>query len=100
MELWNATKLAFTQYATFTGRTNRADYWYFILTVFLASTAMNLISDDLGRLLSFVTFLPTLTAAVRRLRDAGESMHNFWWLLLPIVGWVIWIVKLAKPSKD
>ncbi len=99
MELWEATKLALKQYATFTGRSSRPDYWYFILTVVIANAALSIIWDDLANVLAVLTLVPGLAAAARRLRDAGLSMHNFWWLALPVVGWIIFIVQLAQPSK-
>ena len=100
MELWIATKLAFKQYTTFTGRSNRADYWYFILALVIATAVLGVFSDELARVLSIITLLPWLAASARRLRDAGLSMNNFWWLVLPVVGWIIWIVQLAQPSRD
>ena len=100
MELWEATKLALKQYATFTGRTSRPDYWYFILTVVIASAALSILSDSLSNVLNILTLVPSLAAGARRLRDAGLSMHNFWWLALPVVGWIICILQLAQPSKN
>jgi uncharacterized membrane protein YhaH (DUF805 family) len=49
MELWTATKLAFAQFSTFTGKTSRADYWYFFLALTVASVALGFI----GRALAF-----------------------------------------------
>jgi uncharacterized membrane protein YhaH (DUF805 family) len=99
MELWEATKLALKQYATFTGRTSRPDYWYFVLAVVIVSAALSILSDTLANVLSVLTLVPSLAAGARRLRDAGLSMHNFWWLALPVVGWIVLIVQLAQPSK-
>ncbi len=99
MELWEATKLALKQYATFTGRTSRPDYWYFILTLVIVSAALSILSDTLSNFFNVLTLVPSLAAGARRLRDAGLSMHNFWWLALPIVGWIIFIVQLSQPSK-
>ena len=98
MELWNATKLAFNNFATFTGRTSRADYWYFILALVLANTVLSILSEDLSTIFSVITLLPWLSASVRRLRDAGLSSHQFWWLLVPVAGLIILVVQLAKPA--
>ena len=35
----------------------------------------------------------------RRLRDAGYSAKSYLWLLLPVIGWIIFIVCLCKKSK-
>lgn len=31
--------------------------------------------------------------------DAGHEWSQLFWMLLPIVGWIILIVRLAKPSQ-
>jgi len=98
MELWNATKLAFKNFATFTGQTSRADYWYFVLALVIANTALSILSDQLASLFSLISLLPLITASTRRLRDAGLSPNQFWWLLLPFAGLVILIVQLGKPG--
>ncbi|MDG2496880.1 MAG: DUF805 domain-containing protein [Aquiluna sp.] len=98
MELWTATKLAFKNFVTFTGRTSRADYWYFILALVLANTVLSILSEDLSTIFSVITLLPWLSASVRRLRDAGLSAHQFWWLLVPVAGLIILVVQLAKPA--
>jgi uncharacterized membrane protein YhaH (DUF805 family) len=63
------------------------------------SAALSILSDSLSNVLNILTLVPSLAAGARRLRDAGLSMNNFWWLALPVVGWIIFIVQLAQPSK-
>jgi len=98
MELWNATKLAFKNFSTFTGQTSRADYWYFVLVLVIASTAFSILDDQLATVFNVVTLLPLISASSRRLRDAGLTAHQFWWLLLPFAGLIVFIVQLGKPG--
>ena len=98
MEIWEATKLAFKNYATFTGKTNRPDYWYFILALFIVSAIAYVISDYIGTVVAIATLIPWASSSARRLRDSGKSMNNFFWLLLQVVGLIIFIVQLAQPS--
>lgn len=100
MEIWEATKNSFRQFSTFTGTTPRAEYWYFVLALFLGSAIASIFGDEAQTVFSLVTVIPWAAASARRLRDAGESMHNFWWLLLPLVGLIILLVKLAKPQLE
>lgn len=100
MEIWQATKLAFKNYATFTGTTSRPDYWYFFLAMFLGNAITSIIDDDLQRVFAIATLVPGIAAAARRLRDTGKPMTNFLWLLLPVVGWIILLIQLAQPSKN
>lgn len=98
MEIWEATKLAFKNYATFAGRTSRPDYWYFALALFLISAIASVISDDLATVVAIATLIPWLSATARRLRDAGKSMNQFWWLLLPLIGLIILLIQAAQPA--
>lgn len=95
-----ATKLAFKNFATFTGNTSRPDYWYFILALVLGLTITSVISDDLATIFGIAVLVPWLSATARRLRDAGKPMSTFAWLLLPAVGLVIFIVQTAQPGSS
>lgn len=100
MEIWVATKLALRNYATFTGRTSRPDYWYFVLALLLVSTIASVLSDDLATVVAIATLMPWLSATARRLRDAGKSMNLFFWLLLPIIGTVVLLIQAAQPAIE
>lgn len=99
MELLAATKLAFSKFATFTGKSSRPEYWYFFLVIAIATAAFGIFSEDLAALISVITIVPLAAASTRRLRDAGKSTANFFWLLLPLVGLVIVLVQLAQPAR-
>ena len=48
---------------------------------------------------SIVVLLPSLAVTVRRLRDAGRTWTELFWLLLPIAGAIVLIVHLCDASK-
>lgn len=98
------------QYAVFTGRAQRKEYWYFFLINFLITTALLLIDNMAGTLdkeagvglvsslYTLAVLLPSLAVAVRRLHDSGRSG---WWVLLalvPIIGPIILIFLLIQDS--
>ena len=82
------------KYAVFTGRAQRAEYWYFILFNVLAMIALIIVvsitgsfSEDLGMgLLSGLYYLgvlvPSVAVSVRRLHDTGRSG---WFMLLALI---------------
>jgi uncharacterized membrane protein YhaH (DUF805 family) len=85
-------------YANFTGRARRSEYWYFVLVSLAFVLALNLL-DMLVRVLtgygpfvllySLVMLVPSYAVAVRRLHDTDRSG---WWILLafvPLVGLVL-----------
>jgi uncharacterized membrane protein YhaH (DUF805 family) len=73
------------QYADFSGRARRKEYWMYTLFYLIFATALFIIGNILsgGRIFYFIyvlgMFLPSLAVAVRRLHDTGRSG---WWLLL------------------
>ncbi len=97
-------------YAVFSGRAARAEYWYFVLFNFLVSIVLGIISgmlgDDsgiLGGLYSLAVLIPSIAVSVRRLHDTGRSGWMLLLLLIPIVGF-IWIFVLtlldSNPSDN
>lgn len=95
---------AFSQYADFSGRARRREYWYFQLFSFLITVALAIVdilfgtfSDEAGLglfsgIASIAMFLPAWAVQVRRLHDIGRSG---WWILIgliPIIGPIILLV--------
>lgn len=97
-------------YATFTGRARRSEYWWWYLALvaigFVFAIAAGILgSGVIGDLLwlAYTVFwlavlVPTLAVAVRRLHDTDRSG---WWILtglIPFVGWIILLVLLILPG--
>lgn len=79
------------------GVTNRRDFWYFILFTWLVDIGASILDifipgDMVQNILSILLFVPTLTAAIRRMHDTD---HAGWWLICPIVN----LVFLISPSR-
>ena len=79
------------------GVTSRRDFWYFILFTWLVDIGASILDifipgDMVQNILSILLFVPTLTAAIRRMHD---SDHSGFWLLCPIVN----LVFLVSPSR-
>lgn len=92
---------AFKPYINFEGRSRRKDFWYFVLINLIISIALGMIdgkSNLISNLYSLAVFLPSLGLGVRRLHDTSRSG---WWVLInliPIVGWIVFIVFAATDS--
>lgn len=105
MVLVNAWKtVVLGNYATFSGRARRSEYWWFALTGVIVSVVVNVVSSvsDVAGLIGLVywlgTLIPSLAVAVRRLHDTGRSGWMLLLALIPIVGAIILIVFLASDS--
>ena len=88
-------------FANFSGRTNVGGYWWAVLGNFIVSFVLSLIGVEvLISVYSIATLIPTLSIAVRRLRDAGKGWGWLFITLVPLVGWIIFIVMMCKPSVN
>lgn len=95
------------KYAVFNGRASRTEYWTFFLFNLLISIGLGIIDTAigsemqvLGNLYSLVVLIPGLAVATRRLHDTN---HSAWWFLInliPLAGWIWFIVILATKSED
>ena len=88
-----------TDFATFSGRSRRSEYWWFQLFSFLVTVAAGLVDLLLGSsyvmlVTILVLLLPGLAVTVRRLHDTGRSG---WWIvasLVPLVGLLLFAFTL------
>jgi uncharacterized membrane protein YhaH (DUF805 family) len=101
------------QYADFSGRARRTEFWMFALFNFIASAILSLVDTMigtasyissggmfympgiLGAIYGLAVLVPSLAVAVRRLHDTDRTG---WWLLIgliPLVGLIVLIVFWA-----
>jgi len=103
MGFTEAVRSVLTQYATFSGRARRSEYWWFYLATVLADAVAMLIDSALGTpvlaiLLMVALLIPGVAVTFRRLHDAGRTA---WWLLIgfvPIAGAIILLVFFCTDS--
>ena len=100
----NACKQMFIRWKDFDGKTNKEEFWNAMLCVIVAYIVINLLSfipaiGFIFSILNLIVFVPMLAMSIRRLRDVGEDPLNILWLLLPLIGLIILILKWIKPSK-
>jgi len=99
MTLFDAVAYCLRHYSDFDGVAGRAEFWWFTLAVALVATLAAAIGSWLAVAVGVVAVVPWLAAAVRRVRDAGESP---WWLVLLLApfGGVPVAFILAMPTRD
>lgn len=97
------------KYTVFSGRAQRAEYWYYILFylliyiglaiadrvtgTFSAETGMGLLSG----IFALGMLIPSLAVGVRRLHDTDRSG---WWLLITLIPLIGGIVLLVFTVQD
>ena len=111
MTFQQAILTCFAKYVTFSGRASRSEYWWFVLFLFLASSAAGVIDraiygDDLiethiiddqtyatiettgplASIFGLLTLLPFVAAGWRRMHDTGKSGLFLFYPMIAIVG--------------
>ncbi len=129
MSFMDATKACFGKYATFAGRAQRSEFWYFMLFIWIGVVICSFIdsalweprevlsmagSDSFQNGMSFnfawqpqpitgifmlATLLPNISVMVRRLHDTARSGWWYWIALIPLVGFIVLLV-FFMPSKQ
>jgi uncharacterized membrane protein YhaH (DUF805 family) len=98
------------KYADFSGRAQRAEYWFFALFYVLFFLALSLIDGAagllnaemglglLGSLFALAMIIPSIAVTVRRLHDTSRS--GWWFLisLIPIIGGIVLLVFMCLDS--
>ena len=92
-----AIKLFFTNYANFTGRATKSEYWWAFLFNFLVSLATSWI-PVVGQIIAFALLIPGLSVGIRRLHDTGKTWTYILMGLIPLAGFIILIVQYCKDS--
>lgn len=98
-------------YVGFSGRAQRAEFWWFTLINVIISVILSLIDEGVGTagpdggggllsvLYALAVLLPGLAVGVRRLHDIGRTG---WWVLIgliPIIGQLVLIYFWVQDSE-
>lgn len=108
-------------YADFSGKTSRRNFWMALFIHIMLSFCLDVLACIVLILLGFnveeaarwvkilvglyglVWIVPFAAMMARRLRDAGYSCKSFFWLLIPGIGGIAVLVRLAgrsRPASD
>ena len=98
MRLIEAYSTAWTRSFDYEGRSNRGDYWWFVLANLIVSVILAFVSDKLQGLYSVASIVPSIPLVVRRLRDIGKPWPWILIGLIPIIGAIWLIVLFCQPS--
>lgn len=121
MYFTEAIKICFQKYFTFSGRASRAEFWLFTMfqvisvyivmytiPVLLLVSGMKLHQvEDLALGILFIPLsilsFPLLSVFIRRLHDYNKSGYWWWLNLVPLIGQIIllnWLMKPSDPNEN
>ncbi|VXC25019.1 DUF805 domain-containing protein [Nocardioides sp. AX2bis] len=105
MNMPDAVRHVLSNYATFSGRARRSEFWWWYLATLIAGVVLNIVDSALGTggilagIFALAIIVPQLAVGARRLHDTGRSG----WLqllgIIPIIGIILLIVWWAGDSK-
>ena len=111
-------KVVRDNYANFSGRAQRVEYWMFVLINVVISVVLSIVEqtagltsepDALGNAQGFLTpiyslivLIPSMAVTVRRLHDVGKSG---WWILIAltcigVIPLLIWYISEGTPGDN
>ena len=104
------------KYATFSGRASRSEYWWAYLGYFVIATVLQIFAiiggiilidaGELALLPSLIArvgivamIIPTIAVSVRRMHDTGKSGWMLLILIIPCIGFILWIVWMVEDGQ-
>ncbi len=114
MGLLSSYKSTMTQYAKFSGRATRSEFWFSAITIAIIILVPEILSIFFGLFQIYVAqfffiglyyvfiiihFLPGLALQSRRLHDAGHSFDWIFVVIIPVVGYIILFLFYIQGSK-
>ena len=114
MDLSTSVKVCFKKYATFEGRAQRSEFWYFclfcllvgIVTLYIDISVLGYSIEEeytpLNTIAYLAVFIPSISVTARRLHDIGKSG---WWMLLALTGigiilLIVWYATEGEKKKN
>ncbi len=122
MDFSTSVKHVFNNYATFTGRATRSEYWWFQLFEIIVQIVLAIIGFVLGGMFasggaaaalglgytignvlswifSIAIIVPSLAVFCRRMHDTGRSGWWFFIALIPLIGAIVLLVFCCQKSQ-
>ncbi len=99
------------QYADFSGRARRKEYWMFVLFNMIFANVATILDNVLGIAMEGIGYgplcglyvlamlIPGLAVAVRRLHDVGKSGWMILIALIPLIGSIWFLVLMVTDSN-
>jgi uncharacterized membrane protein YhaH (DUF805 family) len=89
-------------FANFSGRARRSEYWYFflfnfIIAVILGQIAVLIEFPWLVTIYYLATLIPSIAVGVRRMHDVGKSG---WYLLIPIYSFILAVSEGTRGNNE
>lgn len=109
VDFTQAIQIFFANYANFKGRSTRAEYWWiglFMIIVYVIMLAVcallqlgDITTNIISSLWNLFILVPSLALTVRRLHDVGKGGGWIFIFLVPIIGWIWFLILMLTASQ-
>ena len=99
-------KVVRDNYANFSGRARRSEYWYFVLCNLLITLLLFILMFASSIFLyllviyGLATIIPGIAVVVRRLHDIGKSGAYYFVSFIPLIGGIWLLVLLCTEGEN
>jgi uncharacterized membrane protein YhaH (DUF805 family) len=106
MSFPEAISSCLTRYAALSGRARRSEYWWLSLFALIVGLGAQILDDVLNAqgmlqlLILLGLCLPMLAVTVRRLHDTNRSGWSIFLFMIPVFGYVVWLVHMCQDSSE
>lgn len=108
-----AVRVGLNNFFNPTGRASRSEFWWYYLFAIIIAGVLGVIGGFLEgahgieqtwigiivQIFSAIIGVSVLCAEIRRMHDIGKSGWNICWGFIPLVGWIIVLIMLCKPTQ-
>ena len=89
-------------YATFSGRARRSEFWYFFLFNVIIAFGFRFVDGliqvpQLANIYMLAALIPSIAVGVRRMHDVGKSG---WYLLIPIYSFILAVTEGKQGTNE
>jgi uncharacterized membrane protein YhaH (DUF805 family) len=102
MNFFLAVASAFLNFATWSGRASRSEFWYFQLLMLICYIPIYVFDREVGATTLFafilIFMLPNISVTVRRLHDTNRSGWWYWIIMVPVIGVLIFYGLMCWPG--
>lgn len=108
----NFKEIVTDKYAMFKGRAGKAEFWqyvlvyviislvfYLIVTAFGSVKVLSILFQILNAIVGLALLVPSLAVSVRRMHDIGKGGGWIFINLIPIIGFIWYIVLAVKDGE-
>ncbi len=109
MDFMTAVKSVYSNYANFSGRAPRSEYWWFQLFFMVVYVVLTILTNVIGSIIGILmlifalgSLVPAIAVGARRLHDTDKTGWLLLLSLIPLVNFLLlwWLIQPSDESAN